>query len=86
MAETRGGYSAAMAFIGIPEPGSPWGPCLQDCGHEECVDARRTAALVCSDCGNPIGYGTQYYIESLDWSRGSHMTCALNRFERQRCA
>jgi hypothetical protein len=74
-------------FEVVPEPGAPFGPCRGACNHPECEEHRFIAALRCVDCGEPIGYGRRFYIESLDWSRLAHLLCAHSRFEHRRsCA
>jgi hypothetical protein len=74
----------APVFDVIPAPGTAWGPCAEQCDHEQCVQHRLAADRPCIECSRPLGYDEGYTVESLDWSRVLHRRCALARFERPR--
>ncbi len=56
-----------MAAGSFAEPGKvingeEIGPCVDEqCGHIDCTDTRKKAAMRCEICGEPIGYETLFY-------------------------
>lgn len=73
-----------MAAGVLSEPGTQYGPCIEDCKHVDCAATRRHAAVICPDCHKPIGYGNRFYRdqeegEEADWTRLVHMMCYLER-------
>lgn len=52
-----------MAAKTLPEIGSTWGPCLELCGHTDCLLTREMADAHCRVCADPIGYRTRFYAE-----------------------
>lgn len=54
------------------------GPCSNEkCGHNYCRDMRKTARLVCEECGKKIGYETDFC--SLDRGIFSHVKCITKK-------
>lgn len=50
-----------MAAGIMPEPGSKYGPCVNECEHSACNVTKKRAALICHHCDKPIGYDTRFY-------------------------
>jgi len=47
----------------ITKPGTPDGPCLNDCYDWECKMLRQMAESHCGVCHKPIGYDTEFSIQ-----------------------
>ena len=64
-----------MGWVAIPEPGSEFGPCLDEkCGHTDCAASREQAAAKCRVCGEPIGYNRGFYGPD-ETGRAIHFAC-----------
>lgn len=50
-----------MAAGILQEPGSEFGPCVDECAHRDCAETRKMAAAECVHCDEPIGYGVRFY-------------------------
>lgn len=50
-----------MAAIKTPMPGSQYGPCINECKHEDCEALKQEALQKCSICGKEIGYEAYWY-------------------------
>lgn len=51
-----------MAAGILPKPGTELGPCEDHgCGHTDCAETRRMAAVICRLCGEPVGYERRFY-------------------------
>lgn len=70
-----------MASASIPAPGTEYGPCASLCGHIDCAESRALAESACRFCGNPIGYGTDYYRDE-DGVGYVHALCLEQQAER----
>lgn len=65
------------------EPGSKYGPCMEDCSHTDCNRSRVDATLACRICGKVIGYGNRVYQERwLDKTRYVHADCLEDEVEK----
>lgn len=58
----------------VPHPGTSQGPCINPCTHIFCEMNRAIAALKCSICKKPIGYGRWYYRHG-DGPGADHVEC-----------
>jgi len=67
-----------MAYGAIPDPGTTYGPCAEPCQHLDCAESRKTAAAACHYCGDPIGYRTNFQIDS---EGPVHFTCAMKEID-----
>lgn len=79
-------------ITGIPAPGTPDGPCADDCRHTPCGRMRIDAATRCALCRNPIGYETPWrvtplwvYLADLPFplSNSVHTACLAEREKEQ---
>jgi hypothetical protein len=52
-----------MAAGSLAMPGTPNGPCLQNCSHLDCIAARQIAVEICRLCHKQIGYDQPFYSE-----------------------
>lgn len=50
-----------MAVGYLPEPGTQYGPCQDDCAHTDCAATRRQAEQQCPHCGELINYERGFY-------------------------
>lgn len=73
-----------MAAIKIPAPGTKLGPCIPGCMHQDCAENRATAAKLCPECKEPIGY-ERYFIKD-ETGADVHDSCLFDRFEKQKNA
>jgi len=46
----------------VPQPGTMFGPCEEECAHIECWELRNEAEQTCVVCGEPIGFDRFYTI------------------------
>lgn len=53
-----------MAAGNLPAPGTKYGPCKGPCDHLDCAATIRMASTPCRICGECIGYGIRFYMES----------------------
>lgn len=58
-------------------------PCDRACDHPSCVEARRTAAAICTGCSEPIGYDNPYLVVD---GREVHEDCLIETHAAQRGA
>ena len=61
-----------MAVGYLPEPGSEYAPCEEECEHSDCPDGRIMMAAVCTYCKEPIaqrGFYDEYYDEDRPTGR-----------------
>ena len=56
-----------MAAPTLAKPGLAKGPCVTQCGHEDCAATRSMADSLCETCGKPIGYETRFYPRIQDF-------------------
>lgn len=56
-----------MASIFVSKPGSRYGPCACICSHIECAELRANTEIICSGCGEMIGYERDFreYRETI---------------------
>ena len=74
-----------MAALGLSAPGTEYGPCIEDCAHEDCAQTRRMAACVCRICDQPIGYDDRFFREGEGgWDHLVHATCLWNEVAAKR--
>lgn len=50
-----------MAAGYLSEPGTSYGPCLDECKHTDCAETRAMAATECYLCNHPIGYERGFF-------------------------
>jgi len=51
-----------MASEMLSEPGSEYGPCLdENCGHRDCILTRQMSESICPEYGRRIGYDERFY-------------------------
>lgn len=80
-----------MAAGYVAQPGSQFGPCVEECMHRDCDASRRAARAACMTCGKPIGYETGYFSNREYDRQGrplgehtdtlEHALCAYGRAE-----
>lgn len=63
-----------MAAARLPEPGTEFGPCVDDCKHTDCAETRRMVAVFCHFCGEAIGYDRSF-CRSAEKSELVHEHC-----------
>lgn len=63
----------------IPGPGSPFGPCANDCSHLSCLDTRLLAAEKCIACAKPIGYWSDFYKQPVVDGHKVERVCVMHR-------
>lgn len=51
-----------MAASFISKPGTEFGPCKEDCIHEDCRWMKMIVASKCAICFEPIGYERRYFL------------------------
>ena len=65
-----------MAAGILPEPGTKYGPCVEQCNHRDCEMTREMAKSLCTVCGTEIGYDTRFYQTRDENGRTySHAKC-----------
>ncbi len=69
-----------MGTTTIGAPGTPYGPCLEDCRHKECAELRDIASAQCSICGSTIGYLRPF---TEDHGGLAHSACVDDRDNHQ---
>lgn len=73
-----------MSYVIVGEPGSKYGPCVEECGHLDCRAARIQASCVCQICGEQIGFATKWtrvdYQGVGKWE-AVHLLCLMKREE-----
>lgn len=69
-----------MGWSIVPEPGTKYGPCKDDCEHLDCADWRRVIGSPCSICGEPIepGQAIQY---DTDPEQPAHTGCVWEKYD-----
>jgi len=50
-----------MAAGILPRPGTKAGPCVGQCKHLDCVEARERAASLCLYCKKRVNFGLRIY-------------------------
>ena len=72
-----------MATGRITQPGSEYGPCVdENCGHLDCVETRNMAGMICHYCNKSIGYQRGFY--NLDQPDGLvHSSCYEDAIEEE---
>lgn len=50
-----------MGYMWISKPGSDYGPCADECTHEDCKHLRKWAEGICPLCNEPLGYERGFY-------------------------
>ena len=71
-----------MAAGIIAKPGSENGPCIEECKHLDCEDARSMADTLCLICKHPIGYETRFF-QKEHWENLTHELCELKQIEKE---
>ena len=67
-----------MAYGILPQAGTDLGPCMdEDCGHIDCDETRRQARSECRLCGDVIGYGRRFNVDSERPGGFVHWACLL---------
>lgn len=69
-----------MSTTTLNPPGSEYGPCLDPCGHNDCMNIRLVAQSNCAICSLTIGYGRE--IIMLEDSSIAHVDCLEGVFEK----
>lgn len=70
-----------MASAAIPAPGTKFGPCENDCPHEDCAASRGDAAQICAGCGLEIGYERHWWRVA---GQPQHYSCTMDALDAQR--
>lgn len=63
-----------MGSVALQSPGEKYGPCEDACTHEDCAETRAMSEKPCRICGEPIGYGNDFFQEQ-DWKVLVHADC-----------
>lgn len=74
-----------MSAVGLPKPGTEYGPCVDPCGHIDCAETRKQSETPCDICGEPIGYDLPFY-QRESWTILTHQTCLLTKIDAERNA
>lgn len=74
-----------MAAVGLPKPGTEYGPCAEECKHVDCAETRKQAATACDICREPIGYDRPFY-QREQWTILTHQLCMLKKLDAERKA
>ncbi len=72
-----------MSAIGLPKPGTEYGPCETECQHIDCAETRKQAATICDLCPEPIGYDRPFY-QRESWTVLTHQLCMLKKIDAER--
>lgn len=73
-----------MAASRLPQPGTEFGPCENECKHIDCKQTREMAESICHFCQKPVGYETRFYqIDTILGLQFVHAFCYEESLERE---